>query len=287
MAGVACAVHSASGPFRPHPPPASCLLSPEFCLLSPALHSASFCLRLCVKPPLLRVVFGAPGAVFWYFSPHFFLFFAKRTQLCFFHNCFMSKHMCIFQLGSFGKKHLFWKELCQPRFPRPPRACLYDPCSHPDSLTIPEIPYAYFGRFGRFGSFFYCRTLGADSDNSANCRRRRAECLPSAQRLEGLEAFLFASLCSSGCSTRSCRAGCPSPTRRIQPKSAATLPAPLRRGAPSRPSYPTPTQPSGNERAQRLEAFLFATPLGWMPAVQVSSHPRPGVAAAARPRSCR
>ncbi len=40
--------------------------------------------------------------------------------------------------------------------------------SYPDSLTILEIPYVYFGRFGRFGSFsflcgssFYCETLGS------------------------------------------------------------------------------------------------------------------------------
>jgi hypothetical protein len=44
------------------------------------------------------------------YSP-FLPFFAKRTQLVFFSNIFISKYFRIFQLGSFGKNTLLYRKL--------------------------------------------------------------------------------------------------------------------------------------------------------------------------------
>jgi hypothetical protein len=45
------------------------------------------------------------------FIPRFFRFSAKRTQLVFFLNLFIPKYFHIFQLGSFGKNTLLYREL--------------------------------------------------------------------------------------------------------------------------------------------------------------------------------
>ena len=125
------------------------------------------------------------------FIPRFLPLFAKRTQLVFFPNPFIPQYFHIFQLGSFGKNTPFLERAVPTILRRSPRACLYDPCSHPDAVTIPEIPLVYFGRFGRFGSFSFVSLIHSCCVLWEPSRTRRGNVLSLPQRLEGLEAFLF------------------------------------------------------------------------------------------------
>ena len=92
--------------------------------------------------------------------------FVERTQLAFFitHSCL---NRCAFFIWlRFAKSTLVESSLptirVEPSSPSPSYTFL----SYPDSFTLSENPLVYFGRFGRFGSFFYCETLGAESDET-------------------------------------------------------------------------------------------------------------------------
>jgi hypothetical protein len=108
----------------------------------------SFRLRLCVKPP-------SRSGILVLFLP-FLGSFCITNPTCILPNNFMSTWIRVFHLGSFGKNRISYREFpCQPPFRRSPRACLYDPCSHPNPALMPPNLKAHFGRFGRFGSFSF------------------------------------------------------------------------------------------------------------------------------------
>ena len=81
-------------PFRHHPVP----------------HGGLVWVRFCIKPPFQSGILV--------FFPRFFPLFCKTNPTCIFPNIFISKYFRIFQLGSFRKNTLFWKDPCQPPFCR-------------------------------------------------------------------------------------------------------------------------------------------------------------------------
>ncbi len=114
-----------------------------------------------------------PGAVFQHLFPVFCLFLQNEPNSVFFLNLFIPRRFQVFQLGSFGRNTLFYRGLPARRHVFGLPACLYDPCSHPNSPTLPENSLVHFGRFGRFGSFFHCEVWsraagsgGAESDET-------------------------------------------------------------------------------------------------------------------------
>jgi hypothetical protein len=108
----------------------------------------SFRVRSCVKTTLPERDFGV-------FFPFFSSFLQNEPN-----SHFSLTHSCqgvyaFFAWVRLVKTPFSLKDPCQSPYRGLPRACLYDPCSRPDSLIIRKIPYAYFGRFGRFGSFSF------------------------------------------------------------------------------------------------------------------------------------